>query len=172
MKISFIDSILVESYNRKVYMDNVQSHKYLGQHISSFKNNFIHIETIKKSSAKIKHRITTTMNSLQLGKYYFECGVILLNSLLRRSILYYAKKFHNIKENEFRELENIEEDLLRNLIGSQKTCPISQLYLEFGHYPARFEIFKMLILFYQYIMKQDKKMILCPEIGFYVYKKV
>ena len=38
-----------------------------------------------------------------------------------------------------------------------KTCPLSQLYLEFGIYPARFEIMKKRILFYHYILNKNKQ---------------
>ena len=93
---------------------------------------------------------------MKLGKYYFECGYILLNSILRRSILYSAETYYNLCEKELREIEKIEEDYLRELVGTERTCPTAQLYLEFGHYPARFDIIKVQILFYHYILQQKE----------------
>ena len=45
---------------------------------------------------------------------------------------------------------------MRELVGTERTCPIAQLYLEFGHYPARFDIIKAQILFYHYILQQKE----------------
>ena len=41
------------------------------------------------------------------------------------------------------------------LLNTEKGCPRSQIYLECGLYPLRFEIMKMKILLFQYILKED-----------------
>ena len=41
------------------------------------------------------------------------------------------------------------------LLGGQK-CPRVLLYLETGHHPARFQIFRMMLNFLKYILDQDK----------------
>ena len=80
--------------------------------------------------------------------------------MLRASLLYSAETYYNLKEIEHRQIERMEESFLRQLFDTQKGCPISQLYLEFGLYPARFEIAKMRLLFLQYILKQDSESLL------------
>ena len=95
-----------------------------------------------------------------LGKYTVECGMIYLNSLLRSSILFAAETMYNIKENEYRKLERIEEEMLRKLFKSVKGCPIYQLYLESGHLPARFHIKRIKLVFYKYILSQNEKSLL------------
>ena len=137
-------------------MEHVQEYKYLGHWISSRKDNTIHISKMRNKSIGIIKKIFSAMESFKLGKYYFECGIILKNSLLRRSILYSSETCYNLKEEELREYEKIEENYLRILTGSERGCPISQLYLETGQYPIRFEIFKMQILFYYYIINQKQ----------------
>ena len=47
--------------------------------------------------------------------YYFECAMILLNVILRPSILYACEVYYNLKENELREIERIEENFLRKV---------------------------------------------------------
>ena len=69
--------------------------------------------------------------------------MIFLNVILRSSILYASETFYNLKEKELRILERIEERFLRQLLKTGRGCSISQLYLETGHTPARFEIMKM-----------------------------
>ena len=55
-------------------------------------------------------------------------------NILRSSILYASETYYNFKENELRTLERIEEHFLRKIFKTTKACPISQLYLEEGHY--------------------------------------
>ena len=81
--------------------------------------------------------------------------MILLNALLRPSILYACETYYNLKENEIRQIERIEENYLRKVLNTTKGCPIVQIYLEMGHIPARVEIQKIRLLYLQYILKQS-----------------
>ena len=74
--------------------------------------------------------------------------------MLRSSNLYAGETYYNLKEVELRHLERIEENFLRKLFKTSKGCPISQLYLESGHTPARFEISKMRLLFLKCILHE------------------
>ena len=42
----------------------------------------------------------------------------------------------------------------------KKGCPITQLYLAVGHYPARFEIQKIRLLYLKYILEEDDSSLL------------
>ena len=141
-------------------MEEVNSYKYLGHHISNRNNNLVNIDSIRKKSIGITKKILNNLDNLKLGKYYFDCGLIFLNCLLRRSILYSAECYYNLVEKEIRILERIEEDYLRKLFKTEKGCPISQLYLESGLYPARFDIIKIQVLFYHYILCQEEDTII------------
>ena len=55
-----------------------------------------------------------------------------------------------------RQIERIEESFLRQILKTSKGCPITQLYLEIGQVPARFEIQKMRLLFLKYILQQNE----------------
>ena len=43
------------------------------------------------------------------------------------------------------------------IVKTPKSCPIAQMYLEIGQWPARFELKKMRCLFLKQILKQDEK---------------
>ena len=62
-----------------------------------------------------------------------------------------------MKENEIRALERIEEHFIRKLLNTTKACPISQLYLEVGQQPARFEIMRKRLLFFKDILNEEPK---------------
>ena len=146
---------LFETYEGLVEMDKTDEQKYLGFVISSKGNNLVNIKEMKRKSIWIINKIFSKLDSLTLKKYYFECGVIFLNIMLRSSILYASECYYNLKETELRQLERIEEGFLRRLLKTPKGCPISQLYLESGHIPARFHISKMRLLFLKYILGED-----------------
>lgn len=119
------------------------------------------MDPIKKTLKQNRKRSIGIIKVIQflvqgLGKYTLECGMIYLNSLLRSSILFAAEAMYDIKESDFRQLERIEEDLIRKLFKTGRGCPIFQLYLESGHLPARFHIKRIKLVFYQYILNQNE----------------
>ena len=115
------------------------------------------IKQIKNKSIGIIRKIMNKLDSLNLQKYYFECAMILLNAILRPSILYACDVYYNLKENEIRQLERIEENFLRKVLNTSRGCPIVQLYLTTGHTPARVEVQKARLLYLQYILQQSKE---------------
>ena len=148
---------LVESYAGKTKLDRTEKHKYLGFLLSSKGDNMVNITQLKNRSIGTIGKIFRKLESLRLRKYYFECGVIFLNVMLRSSLLYACETYYGLSELQIRQIERIEENFLRKLFKTTKGCPITQLYLESGHIPARFQIFKSRLLFLKYILEQDPK---------------
>ena len=134
--------------------------------ISSKGDNMRNINEMKNKSVWIINKIFNRLNSLNLKKYFFESASIFLNVMLRSSILYASETYYNLKETELRALERIEESLLRQLFKTSKGCPISQLYLEAGHTPARFEIFRVRLLFLKNILHEE------PDCMIYKFVKI
>ena len=77
--------------------------------------------------------------------------------MLRSSILYASETYYNLKENEIRILERIEESFMRQLLKTTKGCPIVQLYMELGLAPARFDILKIRLFFLKYILDKEEE---------------
>ena len=146
---------IAEEHTGKVNVGKVTSQRYLGFIISSTGNNMENIKAIKNKSIGTIRQIFNKLKSLKLGKYYFEVGIIFLRIMLRTSILFACETYYNLKENEVRHLERIEESYMRKLLETSKGCPIIQLYLELGHIPARFDIMKQRLFFLKYILNQD-----------------
>ena len=115
------------------------------------------IRKIKQKSIGITRKLLTKLSSLNLKQYFFECAVILMNAVLRGTILYAADMYYNIKETELRHIERIEEDYMRKVLKTSKGCPITSLYLTLGQIPARFVIAKMRLLFLKYILEQPEE---------------
>ena len=132
------DTDLVETYSGQVEIGKCQEQKYLWFILSSSGDNIVNIRSIINKSIGIIKKIFTKLNSLKLQKYYFECGLIFMNVMLRSSILYGCETYYFLKENEMRQIERIEESFMRLLLKTTKGCPINQMYLELGQLPARF----------------------------------
>ena len=147
---------LIETYEGKVNMERTEEYKYLGFIISSRGNNMANIRNIKNKSIGVIRKFLSKLGSLNLNQYYFECGKILMNSILRGTILYAADMYYDLKEKELRQIERIEENFLRKLLKTTKGCPITSLYLEIGQAPARFAIIKMRLLYLKYILEQPE----------------
>ena len=114
------------------------------------------INHMKKKANGVIKNIFSKLNSLNLRDYYFECSLVLMNTVLRGTILYASDMYYNMKEMEYRQIERIEECFLRKLFKTTKGCPITQLYFEIGQYPARFEIQKLRCLYLKNILNQDE----------------
>ena len=150
------ETYLEETFIGKVDMGQCEEQKYLGFTISNSNNNMANIKNVRNKSFGTIKSIFNKLKELKLRKYYFECGMIFLNIMLRSSILYGSETYYDLKENELRALERIEESYMRQLLGTTKGCPIVQLYLELGHTPARFGIMKLRLYFLKTILDQEK----------------
>ena len=146
---------LKEIYCGLTKIEKTEEQKYLGFVLSSTGDNMANIRKMEQKSIGVIKSTLNKLNSLNLKQYYFECSVILLNVMLRSSILYASEMYYELKETEVRHLERIEETYLRKVLNTTKGCPITQLYLAVGHTPARFEIQKMRLLYLKYILEED-----------------
>ena len=146
------EDTILDIYEGQVPIAKTDEQKYLGTVLSTKGNNMVNINHVKKKSKGTIRRIFDKLNSLKLGKYYFESALV---AMLRSSILYACETYYNLKEGEIRQLERIEEQFLRELLKTSQGCPIVQLYLELGQIPARYEIIKIRLLFLKYILDQN-----------------
>ena len=92
--------------------------------------------------------------------------------MLRSTILYACETYYNLKESEVRHLERIEETFMRKLVQTARGCPINQLYLESGHFPARFQIIKQRLFFLKYILNQDQESMIYKVLYLQIEKPV
>ena len=148
---------MVEYFDGQADIKQTEQYKYLGFVISSKGDNMANIRNIISKSIGVTRKIHSKLKSLNLKQYYFECSIILMNVLLRGSILYAAELFYNLKENELRKIERIEEEYMRKILKTSRGCPITSLYLTLGQIPARFAILKMRLLYIKYILHQPEE---------------
>ena len=148
---------LTEHYDGKIRIEKAEEYTYLGFVISCKGENMANIRQLKNKSIGVIRQIFNKLQSLNLKQYYFECAIILMNVMLRGTILYACDMYYNLKENELRQIERIEEGFLRKILKTTKGCPITQMYFEVGQHPARFEIQKTRLLYLKYILEQNEE---------------
>ena len=148
---------LTEHYDGKIRIEKAEEYTYLGFVISCKGENMANIRQLKNKSIGVIRQIFNKLQSLNLKQYYFECAIILMNVMLRGTILYACDMYYNLKENELRQIERIEEGFLRKILKTTKGCPITQLYFEVGQHPAQFEIQKTRMLYLKYILEQNEE---------------
>ena len=145
-----------EEFAGQVRMGEKSEQKYLGDMISADGKHDKNISMRKNKSIGIINQIMEILNTVYFGKYHFEVALILRSSLLLSSILLNSEVLVNMSHNNIRSLEQIDEALLSRILECEPNTSNAMKYLELGLYPIRFECMKRSILFFQYILKQDK----------------
>ena len=79
---------LVELYGGQIPIGKTDEQKYLGFVLSSKGDNMANINHMKKKANGVIKNIFSKLNSLNLRDYYFECSLVLMNTVLRGTILY------------------------------------------------------------------------------------
>ena len=79
-------------------MEETNQQRYLGFIISNNGNNMKNINGKKNKSIGIIKKIFNKLDILNLRKYFYSCGIIFLNVMLRSSILYASETYYNVKK--------------------------------------------------------------------------
>ena len=98
------NTALTEMFEGQTDIGKTDTYTYLGFVIASNGSNMPNIQNLKCISIGVVRKIITKLNSLQLQNYYFECAIILMNTILRGTILYACDMYFNLKETELRQI--------------------------------------------------------------------
>ena len=95
------------------------------------------------------------MEGIPFGKYYYEVGVIIRNSLLVSSMLCNTEAWYSITQAEIELLETVDTQFLRKLMNAPRATPKEVLFLELGVVPFRELIMKRRIMFLHHILNEE-----------------
>ena len=138
-------------------MENREEEKYLGDIISCDGRNIKNVKARVAKGKGIVSRIISILDGIPFGKYYYEVGVILRNSLLISSMLFNTEAWYNITQAELELLESVDILFLRRLLNAPRATPKEMLYLELGCVPLREIIIKRRIMFLRYILNEKEE---------------
>jgi hypothetical protein len=102
-------------------------------------------------------KIMSILETIPLGRHYFEIAVVLRNSLLTSSMLCNTESWYNITKAEMNLFETIDEMLLRRILGAPRSTAKEMLYLELGCLPYREMVRKRRLMFLKYILHEKQE---------------
>ena len=148
---------LKEVYLGTQTVKEVEEEKWLGNIISTDGKNEKDVRRKTNKGIGTINRIKLILENTPFGKYYFEVGKILIDSLLIGSILCNSEVAYNLIQSEIDVLEQCHERALRMLLECGQATPKIMLYYLTGSIPIRFQIQRRRLVYLQNILKQDKE---------------
>ena len=129
--------------------------KYLGDVID--KTGSIHstIENRKSKGQGIITGITSILDEIPLGKHRIEVALKLREVMLLNGILFNSEAWHGMTKSHIRELEKIDEDLLRRILKAHSKTPLEFLYLETGSVSIKWIVAQRRVNYLKTIMERD-----------------
>ena len=122
--------------------------KYLGDIICNTGQNDKNIAARVKKGNGIVKQISSILEELYFGKFFFIVAKVLRESLFINSILQNSEVWYNMTEDNINQLEKLDNILLRKIFEVGQSVPTAFLHLELGTLPFRFIIKTRRILYY------------------------
>ena len=136
-------------------MEDSKQEKYLGDILDNSGKIRKTVEDRKNKGFAIAAEILAILSEVPLGKYKMEIGLQLRQAMLINGILFNSEAWHDIREEEVKLLESVDEYLIRSLIKAHSKTPLEFLYLEVGALPIRYIISTRRMIYLQTILKRD-----------------
>ena len=149
-----------EKYIGKQSVKEVQEEKWLGNILSTDGKNEKDLRRKTKKANGTINKIKLILETTPFGKYNFEVGKILIDSLLIGSILCNSEVAYNLIQSEVDLLEKTHEKALRMLLNCGKATPKIMLYFITGSVPIRIQIQRRRLVYLHNILNQDKESLL------------
>ena len=148
----------------------VKSHEtYLGEIICTSGSNDRNIQNKRNSGLSAVSQITSMLNQISLGHYYFEIALVLRDTILISKMASSSEIWYDITKQQIRQLEQIDEMFLLQVFCAPKSTPRLNLYIECGRLPLQYVIKTRRMMYYWHILHLDKSELLYK---FYVAQKL
>ena len=116
-----------ESYQGKTQIQEVTTEKYLGSKMSADGTNLIDITSKCNKGIGTISKIQTNLETKFFGKFYFEVGKTMIDSMLLESLLTNIEVSNNLTKIEIEKLQKCHEMGLRKLLFLPSKTPIKML---------------------------------------------
>lgn len=129
-------------------MERSKYEKYLGDLVSESGKIKENIAARRAKGFGISDGIMAILEEIPLGKHKLEMGLALRQAMLINGILYKSEAWQNISEDEYKQLEEVDNNLLRKIFKAHSKTSTSFLHLESGTLPIRFVVASRRLLYY------------------------
>ena len=147
---------LEDCCNGEDVMEEKEDERYLGDVVSTDGRNIKNIKARVNKGTGITRKILTLLDGIPFGKFHFEAGVLLRDSLLASSMLFNSEAWYNVSKAELELLETVDLGLLRGILKAPNLTRKEMLFLELGVLPFREMIRKRRMSFLWYILHENK----------------
>ena len=103
------------------------------------------------------NKIHNILETLYFGKFYFEVGKTMIESMLLGSILTNIEVAYNLSISEIEKLEKCHEMALRKLLSLPSKSPKPMLYFLTGSTPIRFLVQRRRLVYLHHILNQNEE---------------
>ena len=145
-------------YDLKVHENEMASsnqEKYIGDIISDDGKNTANIAARKAKWFGIAGDILAILNAIPFGKYQTEAGIYMRNGMLINGMLTNSEIWYGITTDELKQLESVDEYLLRKILRGHSKTSIELIYLETGTIPIRYLLKARRINYLRTILNRD-----------------
>ena len=143
----------------KVHEDvgkTVTKDKYVGDVLSADGTNTENIKERTDKGHGIVNEIISILSEIPLGPYRISVGLKLREAMLLNGMLFNSEIWYGVKDEEVQKLSNIDEYLLRSILGLPAKTPKEALFLETGCLPVKYLLKMRRIMYLQHILKRPK----------------
>ena len=142
----------------KEQMKHSDKEKYLGDYLTKEANSK---ETIKSRIIRghaVLSQMTAFLNDIPLGKYRTEVGLTLRHAWFLNGCLFNSEVWSGYHKSDIDELEKIDRQILRLIIGAQAKVPTEMLYLETSEIPVKYvRSVRRLVYLNTFLKRHDAK---------------
>ena len=146
-----------EKYGGKMRIKDVSEVKYLGNKLNYDGSNLMDITMKCNRGIGTINKIQNILETMYFGKYYFEIGITLIESMLLGTILTNIEVAYNLALGEIEKLEKCHETSLRKLLNLPSKTPTPMLYFLTGSTPIHFIIKRRRLVYLHHILKQEEE---------------
>ena len=137
-------------------MAKTNEQKYLGDIFSDDGKNKLNLEARRARGFGIVSDILSIIKEVPFGSHKIQAGLRMRNSMLINGILTNSEVWYGISDDDIKQLEQVDEYLLRELLKAHSKTPIEALYQETGSIPLRFIIKNRRLNYLYHILSRDK----------------
>ena len=136
-------------------MKKSQAETYLGDVISEDGKLDATIKARKVKAFSYLSEIRALLSDMPFGKQRLEIGLLLRDAMFVNGVLCNSEVWHSISKKHIEDLEIIDHQLMRHIIGAHAKTPIEFMYLETGTIPLKYIISCRRMLYLQKILQME-----------------
>ena len=149
-------------------MKQSEKEKYLGDFVSKNGNSKETIEARKTRGNACLSEIRAILRDIPLGNQRNQIGLLLRQAWFINGCFVNSEVWNGYTDNDLKDLEVIDHQILQVVTGAQAKVPTEMLYLETAQIPLKYIISARRLLYLHTILKRDKdelirKKIYCHE---------